>query len=60
MVGDIKTGSNKFIKDSNFIKSKFEWQTGYGAFSYSKSALDKVVKYILNQPEHHKNRTFKE
>ncbi len=60
LVGDIKTGSNKFIKDNNFIKSKFEWQTGYGAFSYSKSALNNVVKYILNQPEHHKKRTFKE
>ena len=60
LVNKIKTSSNKFIKDKKFVKTKFEWQRGYGAFTYSKSALDKVVKYILNQPEHHKKRTFKE
>lgn len=39
---------------------KFNWQDGYGVFSYSKSQLDNVIKYILNQPVHHKKKTFKE
>jgi hypothetical protein len=39
---------------------KFSWQDGYGAFSYSKSQIDHVVKYILNQPEHHKKQSFKD
>ncbi|WP_291720916.1 IS200/IS605 family transposase [Bernardetia sp.] len=60
LVQDVKTSSNKLIKDKKFLQTKFEWQKGYGAFSYSKSALDNVVKYILNQPEHHKKRNFKE
>ncbi|WP_338790755.1 IS200/IS605 family transposase [Bernardetia sp. MNP-M8] len=60
LVQQVKTSSNKFIKEKKFLKTKFEWQKGYGAFSYSKSALDTVVKYVLNQPKHHKKRTFKE
>ncbi|WP_338815653.1 IS200/IS605 family transposase (plasmid) [Bernardetia sp. Wsw4-3y2] len=60
LVQQVKTSSNKFIKEKKFLKTKFEWQKGYGAFSYSKSALDTVIKYVLNQPEHHKKRTFKE
>ena len=39
---------------------KFSWQEGYGAFSYSKSQIDNVVKYILNQKEHHKTKSFQE
>ena len=49
-----------FINESKWIKGKFSWQEGYGAFSYSKSHLDNVVKYILNQEEHHKNKKFKD
>jgi REP element-mobilizing transposase RayT len=60
LVRDIKAGSSKFINDSNWINGKFNWQEGFGAFSYSKSHLDHVVKYILNQEEHHKKKTFKE
>ena len=41
-------------------KFKFNWQDGYGAFSYSKGQLDSVIKYILNQEEHHKKKTFQE
>ncbi len=59
LVRDIKAGSSKFINDSKWINGKFNWQEGFGAFSYSKSNLDNVVKYILNQEEHHKNKTFK-
>jgi len=60
LVRDIKAGSSKYITDNNFVKGKFNWQTGYGAFSYSKSQIDKVNRYILNQEQHHKKRTFKE
>ncbi len=60
LVREIKKSSNAFIKEKQFIKYKFEWQEGYGAFSYSHSALDNVIKYIKNQKEHHKVRTFKE
>ena len=60
LVRDIKAGSSKFINDKNWINGKFSWQEGYGAFSYSKSSVDAVVKYILNQEEHHKKQTFRE
>lgn len=60
LVREIKKSSNTFIKEKKFVKSKFEWQSGFGAFSYSYSALDNVIKYILNQKEHHKKKTLKE
>ena len=60
LVRDIKAGSSKFINDNNWIKGKFHWQEGFGAFSYSRSQIDTVIKYILRQEEHHKKQTFKE
>lgn len=60
LVRDIKAGSSKFINDSGWLKSKFNWQEGFGAFSYSKSQIDTVVRYILNQEAHHKRQTFKD
>lgn len=57
---DIKANSSRFINEKKWIKGKFFWQDGFGAFTYSKSHIDSVVKYILNQNEHHKKRTFKE
>lgn len=59
LVRDIKAGSSKFINDKKWMNEKFNWQEGYGAFSYSKSSVDLVVKYILNQEEHHQNKSFK-
>jgi putative transposase len=59
LVRDIKAGSSKFINDSKWINGKFNWQEGFGAFSYSKSNLDTVVKYILNQEVRHQKKTFK-
>jgi putative transposase len=58
LVGTIKSNSSSFIKDKNFEKN-FSWQEGFGAFSYSKSQSQNVVNYILNQPQHHKKKTFK-
>lgn len=60
LVRDIKAGSSKFINEKGWTNGKFNWQEGYGAFSYSKSSVDSVVKYILNQEEHHKKKTFKD
>ena len=56
---DIKAGPSKFINVIKWIIGKFNWHEGYGAFSYSKRGVDSVVKYILNQEEHHKNKSFK-
>jgi len=60
LVEQIKSGSSKWLNEKRYIPGKFNWQEGYGAFTYSKSQTDHVVKYILNQPEHHKKRTFRE
>jgi len=57
---DIKANSSKFINNKQWVAGKFNWQDGFGSFSYSKSQIDGVIKYILNQPEHHKRKTFKE
>ena len=55
-----KGTSSKWINDNKFIKGKFSWQEGYGAFSYSRSQRDVVIQYITKQEEHHKNQTFKQ
>lgn len=59
LVKDIKRASNNWINDERLIKAKFEWQAGYGAFSYGKSQIDRVCKYIQNQKEHHSRLSFK-
>lgn len=56
----IKSGSSGWINREKKVAGRFRWQDGYGAFTYSKSQIDTVAKYILNQPEHHKQKTFKE
>lgn len=60
LVREIKKSSNDFIKEKEFSPYKFQWQEGYGAFSYSHSSLDKVIGYIQKQKEHHQKQTFKE
>ena len=60
MVREIKKSSNNFIKEKKFTSYNFQWQEGFGAFSYSHSQLTDVIKYIENQKEYHKKRTFKE
>ncbi len=57
---DIKNNSSKFINEKGFTKLKFNWQSGYGAFSYSHSQIDSVYNYILNQEEHHRKKSFSE
>lgn len=60
LVRDVKSDSTEFIKKKGFVRSRFNWQEGFGAFSYSRSQLDAVAKYVLNQEKHHAKRTFKD
>jgi len=60
LVREIKKSSNEFIKEENFSLQKFNWQDGYGSFSYGQSQIDDVVKYIMNQKIHHQKKTFKQ
>ena len=55
-----KGDSSEWINNQKLVTGKFRWQEGYGAFSYSKSHTDSVIKYILNQEEHHRKKTFLE
>ena len=55
-----KGDSSEFVNNQKFTQRKFHWQSGYGAFSNSRSQIDKVVKYILNQKVHHRKRKFTE
>lgn len=60
LLQDIKGNSSKWINEKKFLKVKFEWQEGYGAFSYSKSQVNSVINYIKNQEQHHTAKTFRE
>ena len=60
LVKEIIVSSTNFINEKKMVQGKFFWQEGYGAFSYAKSQKDVVTKYILNQEEHHKKRSFRE
>jgi len=60
LVREIKKSSNVFINEKKFTPFKFQWQEGFGAFSYSHSQLTDVIQYIANQKIHHKKRSFKE
>ena len=57
---DIKSNSTNFINDNKLIHGKFSWQKGFGAFTYNKSQVPSVVRYIKNQEVHHRRKTFKE
>src|SRR5215813_1965371 len=56
----VKASSSKWINEQGFLRGKFNWQEGYGAFSYSRSQRDTVINYIINQEKHHKSKTFRE
>ena len=59
-VKELKRSSSIFINDHKIFPGKFEWQEGYGGFSYGRSQIEKVYDYIKNQEQHHKKQTFKE
>lgn len=56
----IKSNSSKWINEQNYLDGKFNWQSGFGAFSYSRSQRDNVINYILNQEQHHAKGSFKD
>jgi REP element-mobilizing transposase RayT len=56
----VKANSSKWINENKFLPGKFRWQNGYGAFTYSRSQRDSVIKYIINQEQHHTKQSFKE
>lgn len=59
-IKEIKVESNEFINQKGWVKGTFKWQQGYGVFSYSHSHIDRVAKYVLNQEQHHKKKTFRD
>ena len=58
LMQDVKGASSKWINDRGLVNGHFEWQEGYGAFSYGKSQISDVIAYIENQEQHHKKKTF--
>jgi hypothetical protein len=60
LLQDIKGSSSKWINERKFVKGKFSWQEGFGAFSYSKSEISKISHYIDSQQMHHRRKTFSE
>ena len=60
LVRDVKANSSRFVNDKSWLKGKFNWQEGFGAFSHSHSELGRIVQYIQEQEKHHSKRTFKD
>jgi putative transposase len=59
LMKEVKAKSSKYINDHQLVKRRFEWQEGYGVFSYGHSQIDDMFKYISNQEAHHKKQTFR-
>lgn len=60
LVLEVKRASTLWIKEKGYVRCQFAWQEGYGAFSYGKSQIDNVVRYIQNQETHHAKRSFRD
>ena len=60
LLRDIKANTSKFINEKKWLPGKFQWQEGYGAFSYGHSQINDVIHYVNTQEEHHKRALFKE
>jgi len=58
LVGKVKAGSSNYINAQHWVMGRFEWQEGFGGFSYSHSQLSTVIRYIRNQEKHHTRTTF--
>lgn len=59
LIREVKADSSNFVNDNKWVHGKFSWQEGYGAFSYGHSQLDTIIRYIQNQEEHHRRRSFR-
>ena len=60
LIRDVKNNTSNFINEMGWLKQKFSWQEGYGAFSYSQSNFGNVIDYIKNQKQHHAKKTFRQ
>lgn len=60
LVRDVKAFSSKFINEQHWFPGRFSWQEGFGAFSYSRSQLGAVIRYLENQPKHHAKKSFRD
>lgn len=60
LVETVKTSSTHWVKEKKLTPFKFQWQKGYGAFTYSRHEVDKIAKYVLNQEEHHRKMSFRD
>lgn len=60
LIRDVKNNSTNFINDNHWVKGKFNWQEGYGAFSYGHSQIETVYNYVLKQEQHHAKQSFKD
>ena len=60
LMEQVKSSSSKWLNEKKYIQGRFEWQRGFGAFTYSKSQLNRVIGYIINQPQHHKKQSFRD
>ena len=59
LVKAVKAGSSNFVNDKRWVRGRFSWQEGFGGFSYSRSQIDAVARYIENQEAHHAKKSFK-
>jgi REP element-mobilizing transposase RayT len=60
LVREVKAGSSKFINEKRWVLGRFSWQEGFGAFSYARSQLGAVIRYIQNQQKHHAKKSFRD
>ena len=60
LIRDIKANSSRFVNEKKFVTGKFEWQTGFGAFTLGHSQLDVIINYIKTQEDHHQTKSFRE
>jgi REP element-mobilizing transposase RayT len=60
LVREVKKSSTNFINGNRWVRGRFNWQPGFGGFSYSRSHLNAVIRYIQNQDQHHAKRSFKQ
>ena len=58
LIQKVKGDSSEWINKKGFLRNQFSWQAGFGAFSYAKSQVPDVIRYIQNQENHHKKKTF--
>ncbi len=59
IVRDVKAASSKMINENGWMRGRFDWQEGFGAFSYSRSQLDTIIRYIQDQEKHHTTKSFR-